>query len=110
MPQYFQLAQRGVSSISIDGVEHKADPETGVLTVEMLTPNLNQNLRERGAVAVSGPGGQGPGGHGPGGPQTGGVAGAPQTGTGRQEAPPAGERQEKPHQDPPRPAGKGKDS
>jgi len=57
MAQYYKL-QPGIGSISIDGVEHICDPETGILTVEMLTPNLAAEMAARGAVAVEGPGGE----------------------------------------------------
>jgi hypothetical protein len=55
MAQYYRLPSPGVTSISIDGIEHKVDPNTGIVTVDMMTPNLVADLTSRGAVAVAGP-------------------------------------------------------
>jgi hypothetical protein len=56
MAQYYRLPQLGITAISVDGVEHVVDPETGVVTVEMMTPNLVADLLARGGLAVDGPG------------------------------------------------------
>lgn len=52
MAQRYKLANPNISSISVDGIEHKVDPETGELVVEMMTPHLNADLEHHGAVLV----------------------------------------------------------
>lgn len=56
MAQYYKLPQLGIGAISVDGIEHQVDPETGVVTIEMMTPNLVADLIARGGVSVEGPG------------------------------------------------------
>lgn len=56
MAQYYRLPQLGITAISVDGIEHAVDPETGVLTIEMMTPNLVADLLARGGIAIDGPG------------------------------------------------------
>lgn len=49
----FELNRPGITSISIDGIEHKVDPVTGYLTVDVMTPNLMKELStHHGAVQV----------------------------------------------------------
>lgn len=52
MAQRYTFPQPGVSSISVDGIEHKIDAETGELVVEVLTPNLLRELGSRGCVLI----------------------------------------------------------
>jgi hypothetical protein len=53
MPQFYRLPNPAITSLSVDGFEHKVNPATGLLEVEMLTPNLVHDLIEvRGAVLV----------------------------------------------------------
>jgi hypothetical protein len=53
MPQYYQLPDPNVTAISVDGFEHKVNPTSGLLEVEMLTPNLvNDLVVVRGAILV----------------------------------------------------------
>lgn len=52
MVQFYKLAHPGVSSISVDGVEHTVN-DAGHLEVETTTPNLNAALKHHGAVAVT---------------------------------------------------------
>lgn len=48
MAQQYRLSHPGLSSVSVDGVEHKVDPISGNLVVEVLTPNLEAELKRRG--------------------------------------------------------------
>lgn len=52
MAKRYDLSTSGISSLSIDGVEHLVDPETGYLVVEVLTPHLEHELARRGAKLV----------------------------------------------------------
>lgn len=44
MPIHFELTRPGITSISVDGIEHKVDPATGLLQVDVMTPNLMREL------------------------------------------------------------------
>lgn len=49
----FELNRPGITSVSIDGIEHKVDPATGYLTVDVMTPNLMRELTtHHGAVQI----------------------------------------------------------
>jgi hypothetical protein len=50
MAQYYRLPNPSHTSISVDGIEHHVDPDTGLLVVDVLTPGLPAELAERGAV------------------------------------------------------------
>jgi hypothetical protein len=50
---FYRLSNPDITSISVDGFEHKVNPASGLLEVEMLTPNLIHDLEVvRGAVKV----------------------------------------------------------
>ncbi len=42
----------GLSSLSVDGIEHKVDPDTGELIVNVQTPNLARELKDRGCQRI----------------------------------------------------------
>jgi len=53
MPLYYRLSNPDISSLSVDGFEHKVNPATGLLEIEMMTPNLVHDLEVvRGAVRL----------------------------------------------------------
>lgn len=52
MTQHYEFARPGISSISVDGIEHKVNPASGLLEVNVMTPNLMKQLESRGAVQV----------------------------------------------------------
>ena len=53
MAQRYLFPQSGISSISVEGIEHKVDPDTGHLVVEVMTPGLPAELAARGATLIS---------------------------------------------------------
>jgi hypothetical protein len=40
----FELNRPGITSVSVDGIEHRVDPATGYLEVQVMTPNLMKEL------------------------------------------------------------------
>lgn len=52
MTQYYRLANSAVSGMSVDGIEHTVNPDTGLLEVEVMTPNLSHELRQAKAELV----------------------------------------------------------
>lgn len=53
MAQYYKLNRGdGMSSLSVDGIEHQVDPDTGNLVVDVMTPNLGRELKQLNAVLL----------------------------------------------------------
>jgi hypothetical protein len=50
MTQYYRLAQPGITSISVEGIEHRVNPATGLLEIEVRTPGLERELIARKAT------------------------------------------------------------
>jgi hypothetical protein len=53
MPMYYKLGTPGVTSVSIDGIEHKVNPETGFLEVHMLSPNLKREIAHHRGIEIN---------------------------------------------------------
>lgn len=47
MTQFYKVPNPGISSISVDGIEHKVSADTGYLEVEVMTPGLAKELAQR---------------------------------------------------------------
>jgi hypothetical protein len=45
MWMYYKLGNPGITSISVDGYEHKVNPQTGLLEVHTMTPGLTAALQ-----------------------------------------------------------------
>lgn len=52
MTQHYRLPNPDISSISVDGIEHKVNPDTGLLEVDVVTPSLGHELSVRQALLV----------------------------------------------------------
>lgn len=55
MTLHYTWPRPGVTSFSVDGIEHKINPDTGNLDVEVMTPNLPRELELAGATLAPEP-------------------------------------------------------